>query len=758
MNQGNLPDYLASLNPEQRDAVCSDDRRLLILAGAGTGKTRVITSKIVYLVREKGIHPESILAVTFTNKAALEMRTRAESIEPRCSRAVLKTFHAFGAWFMRMHASAFGLKSSFTIYDEEDSAELVHSAFPSLPKKDCSEYAFLIARAKDYCLSPDAPNLDFISDHPEFRRIYAAYEQKLRATGNVDFGDLILMPATLLERDEAIRNRTRQRFRVILVDEYQDSNVAQFRLLQQLTGPDTMLVVVGDDDQSIYRFRGAEVRNILNFQKVFPGTRILRLERNYRSSQTILDIAGEIVRHNTNRLGKRLWATRPGGRKPQLAILDDMDQEVQFCAALARRHVRAGGAWSDIAILYRTNAQSLAFEREFTRMGIPYRLVGALRFYEREEIKDILAFLSFLANQRDEISFRRIVNKPARGLGETSVNAILDAASSADSILAACRTADSLVHGKGREGLQEFLSVIDLAFGMLGAGASVQYSENVDLGQLIATIAEKSGLLAYHRLKDDIAGSQKAANIEELINAASEYPCNQDGLLEFLDTVMLDRSMQQSADTDAVTLITMHNTKGLEFPIVIVTGLEQGLFPREDDTDEDLEEQRRLFYVAVTRAEHELYLTACKWRRIHGRLFETQPSRFLTEISPDFYELWSGSQQMTTAFLPQSRRMPETSQTTTRQLAGSAASGSLPGTAHQSLRGAKETSTLSQPGADTLGWAVGMQVYHDEYGTGVIIKVSPSQSSGPLVIVRFDSGKVAQFFPKYTKKLERIEQ
>jgi len=415
------PEYLQGLNPEQLEAVCYEGTRLLILAGAGTGKTRVITTKIAYLVREKHIPPESILAVTFTNKAANEMRERAMTIEPSCERAVIRTFHSFGAWFLRRNAQVFGIRREFTIYDDEDSAELVHSIFPTLSKRDCSDYAFLIAKAKDYGLSPDAPNLGFISRHPEFRRIYAAYEERLRATGNVDFGDLILLPVQFLEKDEAVRARTRQRFRVILVDEYQDSNVAQFRLLQQLTGAQTMLCVVGDDDQSIYRFRGAEVRNILNFQTVFPETKLIKLERNYRSHQKILDFAHSIVEHNASRLGKKLLATRTGGSKPRLAILDDQDQEIEYCAYIIRHHVKDGGHWRDIAILYRTNAQSLGFERLFPRYDIPYRIVGALRFYEREEIKDMLAFLAFLANPRDEISFKRIVNKPSRGIGATSI-------------------------------------------------------------------------------------------------------------------------------------------------------------------------------------------------------------------------------------------------------------------------------------------------------------------------------------------------
>lgn len=736
MISGSIPDYLKDLNPEQLDAVLAEEKRLLILAGAGTGKTRVITSKIAYLVREKHVAPESVLAVTFTNKAANEMKERAMAIEPACSRATIRTFHSFGAWFMRRNAQAFGLRSGFTIYDEDDSAELVHSVFPSLSKRECGDYAFLIAKAKDYCLAPDSPELGFISQHPEFRRVYAAYEVRLRQTGNVDFGDLIFMPARLLEQDEAIRTRTLQRYRVILVDEYQDSNVAQFRLLQQLAGPDTMLCVVGDDDQSIYRFRGAEIRNILNFQKVYPDTRLIRLERNYRSYQTILDFANAVVLHNAKRLGKRLLSTRPGGVKPQLALLDDQDQEIEFCAMTAKRHVQAGGHWKDIAILYRTNAQSLGFERMFPQLGIPYRIVGALRFYEREEIKDMLAFLSFLANPRDQIAFTRIVNKPARGIGVTSIDAIAALALQRNiDLYEVSLQAGPGMHGRGREGLRGFLQLIDAAREKLRACQG-------DLGQLVDEFARQSGLLDYYHSRDLIGGTQKEANIEELVNAASEFPLSEEGLLEFLDTIMLDQSSRaQDSDADAVTLITMHNTKGLEFPVVIVTGLEQGLFPRNDEEGEDLEEQRRLFYVAVTRAKESLYLTACRWRRMHGRIFETTPSRFLTEVDPDLYELWRTVRTSDRLTIGQARpysRKEKTEAPVQERFASSV---------HE-----------RESGAQYAEWKSGMRVYHEEYGSGSIIKVSISQSAGPLVIVKFDTGKVAQFFPKYTRKLEKAEE
>jgi DNA helicase II / ATP-dependent DNA helicase PcrA len=712
-----LPPYLASLNPEQLAAVRHEGGSLLILAGAGSGKTRVITTKIAYLVRERGVDPESVLAVTFTNKAAREMRDRAASIEPRCARAVMRTFHSFGAWFLRRNAAAAGLDPNFTIYDDDDQTTLLHGILPQNTRSECKAMVQAISRAKDLGLEPDSPDLsEAFSDPKTMRRTYADYEMKLRSTRNVDFGDLIRLPARLLREDEAVRRRTHQRFRVVLVDEYQDSNVAQFELLRLLVGhgeskaSPAYLCVVGDDDQSIYRFRGAEVRNILRFPDIFPGTEIIKLERNYRSYQSILDVAGEIVSHNAGRLGKTLVAVRSGGAKPSLTLLDDQDAEAAYCVNVCRDRVKKGGKWSDVAILYRTNAQSLTFEKEFPRLGIPYRLVGASRFYDREEVKDALAYMALICNPRDEVAFKRVVNKPSRGVGDTSVDILLGTAdSSGADLLAASAEAAGSLKGKARSGTREFLAIVSSLKEALESPAV----DGETLAALIERLVRSSGLIEYHRSQDEVAGTQKVANLDELVNAATLYPRNPEGLSSFLETIELDRSLSSDeAQADAVTLITMHNTKGLEFPVVIATGLEQGLFPREDEEGEELEEQRRLFYVAVTRAKDELHLTSCRWRRLHGRLYETVPSRFLSEIGSELIGTVAGR---------------KTGVSPARSPAAAAA---------------------ASP------WRAGLAVYHDDYGEGVVIKVSPTPSSGPLVVVRFETGRQAQFFPKFTKKLE----
>lgn len=709
-----LPDYLRGLNPEQLKAVIHEGGNLLILAGAGSGKTRVITTKIAWLIRERGYAPESILAVTFTNKAAAEMRERACSIDPACARANLRTFHSFGAWFLRRNAATAGLDRDFTIYDDDDSTTLVKAAFPDLTRQAASHLASSIARAKDYGLSPDAPGLEARIGERDFRRRYAEYEQRLRATGNVDFGDLIAMPVRLLQNDQVIRDRTHARFKVILVDEYQDSNVAQFSLLKALAGPGAYVCVVGDDDQSIYRFRGAEVRNILGFPEEFPDTEIIRLERNYRSFQSILDLAGKVVEHNEGRMGKVLRAERKGGEKPVLAVLRDHDEEAAYCIRIIDKHIREGGSFSDVAILYRTNAQSLAFERTLPANGVPYRLVGALRFYEREEVKDALALLALASNHRDEVAFRRVVNKPSRGIGEASMEAVISSAfysdpdsetATMDDLVAASANAKAR-SAKARSGLIAFSRLMKELGSLIMAGGSS--ANPPQLSTVVEAGVKSSGLLEYHRSQDDIAGTQKVANLDELVNAASDYPATKEGLSAFLEAVELDRAMASGdLHADAVTLITMHNTKGLEFPVVVITGMEQGLFPRDDDLDDDLEEQRRLFYVALTRAKDELHLTYCRRRLFRGRIMDYLPSRFLGEI---------------------------------------------PATMFRSFGGTVDLGASSE----VAQWKAGTTVYHDDYGTGYVIKAAPAGEAGVCVTIRFETGRTMQFFPKFTKKLERI--
>ena len=783
--------YLSVLNPEQKAAVMHEGSPLLILAGAGSGKTRVITTKIAYLIAEKGVRPQAILAVTFTKKAAKEMLDRAVQLEPDAERAQIRTFHSFGAWFLRVYAEQAGLDPNFTVYDDDDMVTLITKAVPDLPKKNASHVAHCISLAKDYCYEPDNPHLSDIDPSPEFPEYYEAYQKRLRETGNVDFGDLIMLPVLLLQQNERIRTQMQYRFRVILVDEYQDSNVAQFQLLSSLAGPETYVCVVGDDDQSIYKFRGAEVQNILTFQDQFPGTTLIRLERNYRSVSPILHAADAVVSHNSDRLGKTLVAERGDGKRPVLAFIPTQDDEARFAVELIKAAHKKGVPYADWAILYRTNAQSLSFETLFNNKKLPYTIVGSLKFWEREEIKDALCWLAFIANPRDEIAFRRIVNKPARGIGPSSQDKIiatppaatgLESASGSSSasslseadgavsrgILDSCRAALPAMSAKAKKSLGEFIELIEKYQTELGmyepratglesdempssadstdsaadasrspmadlaaaaSGADPAAKDTPSLSDVLERLIKETGLIEYHTAQDEIAGTQRVANLQELCNSAIPYAPDRTGLLEYLDHVNLDRTLETENDevTDAVTLITLHNTKGLEFPRVIITGLEEGIFPRAEKTAEELEEERRLFYVGITRAKDELYLTSCGVRRMYGRTEYMAISPFLKELDTQQIEVL----------------------------------GTIPSSFKRVLQAQQPALQKPEDNPDEAGyaseedmellerWRKGRTVFHDDYGYGQIITAKVNEDGEFIIEVQFQTGEKKKFLPKY---------
>ncbi|HPX26327.1 MAG TPA: ATP-dependent helicase [Treponemataceae bacterium] len=737
-------DSVHLLNPEQLEAVQHEGSPLLILAGAGSGKTRVITTKIAYLISEKGFLPSSILAVTFTKKAAKEMTERAQKLEPLSVHSQIRTFHSFGSWFLRLHHQEAGVDPNFTVYDDDDVTTLIRKAIPALSKQEASHLAHKISLAKDYCLESDSEDLVHIDNNPEFPEYYAAYEKRLRETGNVDFGDLIMLPVLVMRMKENIRSYMHSRFKVIMVDEYQDSNVAQFALLQQLTGPSTYVCVVGDDDQSIYKFRGAEVKNILTFADHFPGTKVIKLQKNYRSVSPILSVADAVVKNNKERLGKTLEAVREGGKKPVIVFLPNQDDETAFCAEMIQKTHRQGVPYSHWAILYRTNAQSLGFETEFLHRKIPYAVVGSLKFYEREEIKDVLSFLAFIANRKDEVSFRRIINKPARGIGLVTQDKIVDLSrkESAVSLMndynifdACCETSTS-ASKKAREGLQSFIDIVSELIVDLGdrdnrhlssqaalfaAAANPSLETTVSkpsedeqkLSAFIEKLIRLSGFAEYYQAQDEITGTQRVSNLQELVNSAMVYPKNREGLLEFLDHIELDRTLEleneDDGDKDAVTLITIHNTKGLEFPRVILTGMEHGIFPRRDKTEEELEEERRLFYVGITRAKDELYLTSCAMRRIYG-------SSNYMEISPFLLEAKGASVDVI---------------------------GTQPSAFKRSAAPA-----VSSGNPLYVRWRKGVRLFHDDYGYGCIIDTDDSDDDY-VISVQFETGEIKRFLPKY---------
>jgi DNA helicase-2/ATP-dependent DNA helicase PcrA len=765
-----LPVYLEPLNPEQRRAVLHTGNPLLILAGAGSGKTRVITTKIAWLIRERSVTPQSILAVTFTNKAAREMAERARNIDERAGQAMLRTFHSFGAWFLRRNGRLCGLDSNFTMYDDEDVISFLSTIMDGAQKCDVKHAAYNISRAKDYFLSPEDPSLALIDSDKKFRDIYAEYEERLAHTGNVDFGDLIKKPVEILRKEPEVRRRFRERFSVIMVDEYQDANVAQFEMLKELSGPNTYVCVVGDDDQSIYRFRGAEVKNILEFPEKFSDADIIRLESNYRSTAPILQAASSVVDHNKGRLGKTLRSERGDGKLPVLAFLPDQEEEANFCASLIEKSVKVGNAktpqaqWSDWAILYRTNAQSRDFETEFLDRGIPYKVVGSFKFHEREEIKDAIALLSFMVNPRDEISFRRIVNKPTRGLGAVTVDRLIDASLAEGKDL--LETSRNMVQSKklsskALAGLEKFIKVMDDGKSLLKnlqpvITISDEFTDDEEdielpeppkskkkksrtalpkdrdtlmsgegLSMCVAQILNKSGVAEYHITQDETTESQRQDNMQELVNMASRYEGSIRGLLKFLERFELDHSLEErnskNNDMDEknmVTLITFHNTKGLEFRRVIMTGLEQMVFPREDKKFDELEEERRLFYVGATRAMDELYFTSCATRWMYGSLMSLQPSLFLREIDKECLKIIGDAPY------------------------GFASSGT--GAAAKKNNGWTVSGFTENEAEKVSGWRRGQRLFHDDYGYGNVVDVRDSED-GPIVRAMFETGKELRF-------------
>ncbi len=810
-----MEEFLKMLNPQQRAAVEHEGSPLLILAGAGSGKTRVITTKIAYLIAERGVDPYQILAVTFTKKAANEMHQRAVALEGRATFCQIRTFHSFGAWFLRLNAGAAGVDPNFTVYDDDDMVTLLAKANPQLQRKQATHFAHLISLCKDYgLLAEDEDKIyklmnslgEALDTQDDFPKIYSNYTKRLRETGNVDFGDLILLPMLVLEKNEQVRAYIQNRFKIIMVDEYQDSNVAQFRLLKALAGPQTYVCVVGDDDQSIYKFRGAEVQNILQFKNVFPGTTIIRLESNYRSKSQILEVANDVIKNNSDRLGKSLVAERGDGKKPVLAFMPDQNEETQFCADLVEQTHERGVPYSDWAILYRTNAQSMVFESEFLRRKIPYRVVGSLKFYEREEIKDILAYLALLANPRDEIAFRRIINKPARGIGNASQDKLVDFyrqeyfaqnqnEENAEVVVAAetkpvnyvesCRANANTFSKKAREGINSFVEIMDLfaqkikenicakdendrialekenikqltqnkaqaALALSGDSTlpaanesaeneesqenSTEKIQNVEkLSVLIEFIAEKSGLKNYYSEKDEISGTQRDSNIQELANSAVFYDSTRQGLLDFLDHIELDRTLEladEDTEADCVTLITLHNTKGLEFSRVVITGMEYGIFPRQDKYGSELEEERRLCYVGITRAKDELYMTACSKRIMYGRIEYMGPSPFLQEINPDRLKILG--------HLPFGFKKSSSAK------------------AVSSHNGDFGELGLSHPDTQTdpikRKYCRGTKIFHDDYGYGTIISSTTTEDDQYAVTIQFENGGIKKFLPKYQEK------
>ncbi len=711
---------LRGLNPVQREAVLHNRGPLLIFAGAGSGKTRVLTHRIAYLIEEQNVYPRNIFAVTFTNKAAQEMKERIERlVTANTGRSLwVGTFHSTCARLLREYGDAIDLPSNFVVYDDSDQLVVVRECLRqlSLDDKKFTPRSLLshISRAKEKRISPE----DYAKTYTGFfegicAKVYPLYQAKLRQNNALDFDDLIVETVRLLENSPESLMRLQDRFKYILVDEYQDVNQVQYEFLQLLAKKHRNICVVGDDDQSIYLFRGANVGLILQFEEDYPEAKVLKLEQNYRSTKTILSAAHGVVSNNRGRKDKKLWTDNEDGTPIHRYEAENEQEEAVWIAQQIRREVQEGARkWSDYAVLYRTNAQSRIFEEVFLNWSAPHRIVGGLRFYERKEIKDIIAYLRVIHNPADSVSLRRVLNVPTRGIGATSIAALDEEMQfSGRTFWEVLKEANgfSQIQARTRIRMAEFVAIIE---SLRKGGMSVT--------EITRGVLEKSGYLAMLQEEKTIENQSRLENVKELLSVTLDFEKQTESptLGLFLEQVALISDIDSlDASADAITLMTLHSAKGLEFPVVFLAGLEEGVFPhvRSLESDRELEEERRLCYVGITRAQRELYVTYANRRTLFGGISYNAPSRFLKEIPKDLFHINKKQGRAVSTFDPdvaQPRAIKKASLW------------------REGIVSPKEE---KRRGADNP-YKTGQRVRHAVFGVGVVITSSPSDGDTILEI------------------------
>jgi DNA helicase-2/ATP-dependent DNA helicase PcrA len=703
---------LARLNPPQRDAVTHGEGPLLVLAGAGSGKTRVIAHRIAHLIGVRGVDPRHVLAVTFTNKAAGEMARRVEALlAPIGVRApIVATFHSACVRILRQHIHHLGYKPHFTIYDEDDRLALVKECIRERGGGDersltANAIVHRISAAKNQMMSVDEVAKAARGPHEaEVALIYKRYQERLAATGAVDFDDLLLLVVRLFQEAPSVLDYYRGLWHHVLVDEYQDTNRVQYRMIRLLTSQHRNICVVGDSDQSVYRWRGADIRNILEFEEDYPGTRVIKLEQNYRSTQRVLALAAAVIAHNTRRKDKTLWTENAQGERARVYRAWDEHEEANWVAQSLVQARGEGAAFSDIAVFYRTNAQSRVLEDALRRAGIPYVIVGSVRFYERKEVKDVLAYLRLIVNPDDDVAFRRAIGVPPRGIGKTSLTRLDDVAvRERRALLDLAATPPADVTGKQRRALEDFTALVTR---LRAERAGAPLPAFIDL------VLDATGYRASLEQERSPEAQARLENLEELIAAAEDHERTQpDPSLEsFLDGVALVADVDElPEESRGVTLMTLHSAKGLEFPRVFLTGLEEGVFPhmRALDTPEEIEEERRLCYVGLTRAKEKLALSWALHRRLHG-YGVGEPSRFLAEMPDEHLTMVNA------------RRAEPTFEEVQASYARPSAA------------------PLPAPGDDDLPMKVGTHVRHARFGEGLVVGVE-REGADVMVTVRFAS-------------------
>ncbi len=740
-----LQELLEGLNEPQREAVTHGEGPLLILAGAGSGKTRVLTHRIAFLIYSDQAQPSEILAITFTNKAASEMRGRVELLLGHATRGMwLMTFHAACARILRAEAQRLGYTRQFTIYDQADARRLAKRSADALgvdPKRFTpAAIQNQISAAKNRLLDAAAYRQEVGSQYEEMvAEVYEIYERDLHRMNAMDFDDLLFRAVNLFELYEEVRERYQSAFRHILVDEYQDTNRAQYRLLQLLVQPAEApappvyagpaghrnLAVVGDDAQAIYRFRGADVRNILDFQQDFPDARVVKLEQNYRSTETILRAANSVIANNRGGIAKRLWSELGTGERVQLRELEDDHAEARFVVGEIERLLDEGAARSEIAVLYRTNAMSRVIEDTLVRREIAYQVIGGTKFYERAEIKDAVAYLSLLANPFDVVSFTRVVNSPRRGIGQTSLARVIAHAQSLDvSIWEAAADPES-VPGLAPAAVKAMRRFMDAMAELR------ELAQSASVGELVEALLSKSGYIEALEAERTIEAQGRIENLEQLVEVGREFdaaaarrPGEDAGTLDvFLQEIALVADADARSDDEGlITLMTLHNAKGLEYPIIFIAGMEDGVFPHSRAIEEGgLEEERRLFYVGITRAMRKLYLTYARRRALFGAQSYGLRSRFLEEIPGELLEAGSDVRVRPGAVA---------SWRTQQAFAGDSA---------RSLARAR-------PAEPQVQFRLGEDIVHAAFGEGVVTGVEP----GGVIVVRFaDDGSERKLMAEY---------
>lgn len=744
-----------TLNEPQREAVYYTEGPLLILAGAGSGKTRVLTHRIAYLIEEKGVNPWNILAITFTNKAAGEMRERVDRLVGFGSESIwVSTFHSMCVRILRRHISLLGYDTNFTIYDADDQKTLMKDVCKLLQidTKIYKERALLaaVSHAKNELVTPEEFRLNAGGDFSQRKiaEVYEEYEKQLKANNALDFDDLLIKTVRLFQTQADVLEYYQEKFRYIMVDEYQDTNTVQFELVRLLASKYRNLFVVGDDDQSIYKFRGANIKNILNFEQYFEDAKVIKLEQNYRSTSNILNAANAVIRNNAGRKDKTLWTDNGDGEKIQFRQFDSAYDEAEYIVDDIRKRVREKEySYHDNVILYRTNAQSRMFEEKFVTANIPYKIVGGINFYARREIKDLLAYLKTVDNGKDDLAVRRIVNVPKRGIGLTSINRVQDYAAAYNiGFYDALRAVDLIPNiGRGASKLESFVALIE---------HFKTDAEDMSISDLLKEIIEETGYIESLQAEDMVEAETRIENIDELLSKVAAYeedcedrnePASLSGFLEEVALVADIDSLDE--DTDYVVLMTLHSAKGLEFPNVYLAGMEDGLFPSymtiTADDPEEVEEERRLCYVGITRAEKELTLTCARRRMIRGETQYNKMSRFLKEIP---MELLS-----TGAVFTKDKEEPEVKVSAYMQAKQAFKAKPFGGSAPYSQSPAK---SFGKPSGKGLDYKTGDRVRHIKFGEGTVTAIIEGGRDYE-VTVAFDTAGTKKMFAAFAK-LEKI--